>query len=114
MHNQGPGQRPHRWGGDVDPVPTNVPEDRSVGSKMISPYHTHDYQPNARCESHTGPAEARSRSPAPTPSQGYRSDEAAPLVLSRTLSARYADFRLFTFPGSPYLHTFTAALSFFG
>jgi hypothetical protein len=33
-------------------VPTNVPEDRSVGSKMISPYHTHDYQPNARCESH--------------------------------------------------------------
>ena len=55
----------------------------------------------------TGPAEARSRSPAPTPSQGYRSDEAAPLVLSRTLSARYADFRLFTLPGPPYLHTFT-------
>ena len=41
-------------GGDVDPVPTNVPEDRSVGSKMISPYHTHDYQPNAWCGPHCG------------------------------------------------------------
>jgi hypothetical protein len=35
-------------GRGADAVPTNVPEDRSVGSKMISPYHTHDYQPK-RC-----------------------------------------------------------------
>ena len=34
-------------------VPTNVPEDRSVGSKMINPYHTHDCKTRELCADHT-------------------------------------------------------------